>query len=202
MAHVKGFNASCRVPWWHLPVGLFDSEEEYCRRYGPQCRSAKFCVVRDPRTRIFSQFGALRYHAREFLREAPDVVEWVLKPGSRQAYVRSFRAYIRRIKRNPCFGYGMHFGQYDMVFDKSGKRLCDHVLRFEDLGKGAFEELMQEHGMCDVRLGERKVNQHVGFAFRWNAVSEKVRQWVLKFYHKDFEAFYPEVLENPMVPLT
>lgn len=202
------------VPHWHLPPNYFLYEERYASWNNTYANATLFAVVRNPFDRFISQYF---YHMDEMSRRPDDYLsdpknlnDWVHErltkldviPNNLREPIHAGTNTTLLGKLNYFLGLGHFIPQYDFIFDKDGRRVIEHVLRFENLTT-EFAALMDSYGLGDVvqlpRKAEGKGRQshHRGLGVA-NLTSVNIRL-IESYYLRDFQAFgYPTVNDVPV----
>ena len=162
---------------WHTPPHWFQSV--------PFEFDDTFTIVRDPYTRMISQFyckyrGYPRTGGKGFERRINNATilnEWIQNLLSKMPIKKA------------------HFlPQHHYVYDKHGNRMIDHVIKLENLND-EFARLMNEYDI-DVRLPETKINSRkADSALTVDDLDDKSIKLINRAYHDDFDRFNYKMIQ-------
>jgi Sulfotransferase family len=169
------------TPIWHVPSHRWDDAIAFnttstrLRIYPPNI--PRFCVVRHPYERLISEYYFV--HAtrlgtsvvdpsNQSILSAEHMNEW----AQRMLAERRIFAYSSGLGNNsstndpwrwfPKHYYGAHgghwIGQYDYVYDHTGRQRVDHVLKFENI-TAEFDDLMTRYALTNMTLLARPLHQ-------------------------------------------
>ena len=160
--NLKGYGGA--PPHWHRPIKDF-------KRY-PYNKDVKlFTVVRNPYDRVVSEC---------FCKWGGKFIEGEIENKE------DFNFYIKQRLSNLKSEKFHHFKpQYLYIYDKSGKRIVDYILKFENL-QDDFKKLMQEFGL-NIELDE--ITNRSFKKFTTNDINKENILLINKIYQKDFKIF-------------
>eukprot|EP01084_Bolivina_argentea_P309489 535338_1 len=180
------------VSFWHIPlrwwIKYFDTHanNSVIKHYFDLDKVDYFCVVRNPVTKMISEFRYLTqyYYNIDIKCDAYSMNKWIHKELSE---------YKKRIAVNTkeyCY-IGWHFvAQYDFVYDVNGNQICKNVLHFENL-KEEFKSLMKQYNLWPninidtVHNPSLKCNT----LFTIDNITNSNKQLIYELYRNDFETF-------------
>lgn len=149
-----------KVSIWHLPLRFY--------QHNPYANCITFCVVRNPYTRMVSEFTCPHIGYRGVA--TPQILNtWI-------------QQHLKKIQKNP-FSYGLHFiPQHLYVYDKEMKPMITHVLHFENL-KTEFKEF------CDRYQLKLLLSEHANKRSQKVTVenlSQETKKLIESVYQQDF----------------
>jgi hypothetical protein len=153
--------AGGKGPFWHRPIRDLDVAVQ--RRYD------WFMVVRDPYTRMISEFYYLN---------PSEVTESCTKEFFNQTVSRGIRSW------QTLHNYGHYRPQTHYRPTEDG--VVMHILRFEDLNH-SFNRLMEAYGLPMRLLGTRVPTER---RFTVSDFSEETIQLINDVYHESFDDFH------------
>ena len=169
------------VPY-HIPPRHFMPDYSYYDK----SKYKLFCIVRNPFSRILSEYIYLYKYSKQF-KQIP-IEEFC----SIRVFNENLENLIGDFEHNQCHLNCHGLPQYDFVYDINGDLVCDHVLRFEHLEE-EFTALMELYGLviplihynqrehCNGKNGEHEL--------KMADISASNRQLIIDLYSKDFLHF-------------
>eukprot|EP01084_Bolivina_argentea_P008476 15857_1 len=150
-----------------------------------------FCIVRNPFTRILSEYIYLHDNVLE------DVL--ISAHCSVDAFNEQIKQLITDFKAHACHLNCHGLQQYEYVYDLNGNLICDYVLRFENLNK-EFEDLMIQYGL-NMTLMKSNERHHCNSIdgeneLTINDISLENRQLIIDYYKNDFIHFNYSQIPN------
>ena len=148
--------------YWHIPPKHFSSSSPY---YTDE--HGTFCVIRDPYERIVSEY---KYRNKSST-DPKHMNEWItqhLKPE-----------YTEKGQLNCHF-----LPQYNYVYNDLGTKICDHVLRFENLSE-EFNTLTNKYNI-DLQLDKNRKDNVSNDILTVDDLNEENKQLIRTIYHADF----------------
>eukprot|EP01084_Bolivina_argentea_P309488 535337_1 len=200
---------------WHIPLSV------WMKYYSMKGRRNKnqiskyynlenvdyFCVVRNPLTKIISEYKYLvssRSSSESFganlLQNEVDLYdehdfcdENVMNLWIQKAIIK----YQKLLNKNSKLYYcerGCHFvRQYDFVYDEMDKQICKHIIHFENLNE-ELNDLLLEYNLPEISKELLQIHDNVG-AYCSDAhlyvlnLTNYTKSIVYNMYKKDFIAF-------------
>jgi len=133
--------SGAKCSYWHTPPSQFPQPNPYA---DPDYEV--FCVVRDPWTRLVSEFIYTWTHYRKFM--AKDLKN---KECDRVTFNIWLKGMLASMERGNVYMNNCHMlPQYHFIKGQQGRTWCKHVLRFENL-TSHFNKLMREWNL-DIRM--------------------------------------------------
>ena len=161
---------ACSV--WHYPPSM---DEELARDYA---NCSTFCVVRDPLRRFVSEYFYISRHRRT--------------PGplcNQRMFEEYANATLQRLMEDPWIDDCHHVPQAYYLTSFTGRRLCDHIVRYKNLQE-ELSKVLKFYRDVDVRETKLPagVNSVPGRCKLENlSVSEELQQRLRDFFHLDYE---------------
>lgn len=159
----------------------------YKRKLSPEeSEYFKFTYVRNPFERLVSCYES-KYHTdkkydnhKGFLRFDTYLFGYLRKD-------KGFDNFVRRIVHIPDKCMDPHFQlQYDIIYDKNGKKLVDHIGQYENLAED-FKQIQEKYGLKELPYYN---NSGGGKKRDWKSYyTLETAELVYKKYKKDFECF-------------
>ena len=179
-------------PFWHRPIQRLPAKLQ-----GLYSNSTIFTIVRNPFEKIVSEYyykRTLKPRSKE--NEKDKFNRWIIQS------LKQFSGCIQRggssepkhlslkpddIKNKSCYFHngGHLIPQYDYIFDENGKKMVDHILRFENF-TAEFLELVRDINFTadtDIRLRERKDSSKLTV----EDLSPRAKGFIRNVYKRDFE---------------
>jgi hypothetical protein len=148
--------------YWHIPPKYFSSSSHYNTD-----EDGSFCVIRDPYERMVSEY---KYRNKSST-DPKHMNEWLtqhLKPE-----------YTEKGEMNCHF-----LPQYNYVYNDIGTKICDHVLRFENLSED-FNTLTNKYNL-DLQLDEGRKDNVSNNNLTVDDLNQENKDLIRKIYHSDF----------------
>lgn len=156
--------STTKCTYWHLPPKYFQMNNSYDS-------DDTFCVIRDPKKRMVSEY-AYRHKDMEDKNNKESMNEWLKENLNDENVYHG--------------GKNCHFvPQYEYIYDDSGQKTCDTVLKFDNL-TNEFNELMTENGI-DLKLNDTVRHNKSNFNLTVDDIDEENMKKIFKYYRKDFE---------------
>eukprot|EP01083_Nonionella_stella_P091768 256629_1 len=193
----------CGISIWHIPTRYIlqyihanEDEKHSLSLYFNQQLYDYFCVVRNPFTRIISQY---QYS-----------ILWSWKNLNKYGWSDTFGRYPKH-KRMWCTAKALNFWikyyliaaneslcvddchwapQYQYIFDSYGNRICNHILHFENLTM-EFNALMHKYNLHQLLDLNGTHFKPAAFCKQLSLddVSEETKRLIYEFYEIDFNTF-------------
>lgn len=203
------------APFWHIPPRYYrmleSSQNQEAQLFPNPYPLSKplFAVVRNPYTRILSQWYYVTINnfkkTQEYANNADHMNEFVHKA------LTEFQKHTDPIadmtRENSYWIEDGHFiPQYDYIFDLDGKKIVQHVLKFESL-QDDFNTMMSKYGESSLQLGTEHANKSniSDKKLSANDLTDANLLLIQRIYGKDFAVFGYERLirpKNDAMPVT
>ncbi|CAK9056118.1 unnamed protein product [Durusdinium trenchii] len=153
---------------WHYPPSV---DEQLAQIYA---NCSTFCVVRDPIMRFMSEYFYMSKHKH--------VQGDLCDPGKFEQYANET---LQRLGEDPFVDDCHLVPQAYYLSSKDGRRLCDHIIRYEHLQTELTQLLKWYHNLSETASQLRVVNQ----ARRCDSVamSPQLRRRLQEFFRVDYE---------------
>jgi len=180
-------DSSRGIPFWHLPLQLFEKiPSEFDVSYYDEDTDV-FVVVRNPYERLVSEY---RY-----------TMGFNRLQNYTAAYMNQYLLELLQQKPNKDFyiEQGHYIPQYNYVFNGNGRRMVNHILRFDHLIED-FAKLVNLYPkyLKGVKLSSKRKLQNQDRSLSVDDLSKEVLELTEFVYAKDFEYFgFDKITENP-----
>mmetsp|Transcript_116058 Transcript_116058/g.323274 ORF Transcript_116058/g.323274 Transcript_116058/m.323274 type:complete len:246 (+) Transcript_116058:71-808(+) len=162
-----GRDGGGKCHFWHVPP----STDPLLQRSYARCDT--FCVVRHPVDRLISQWQFI--HRRDPC-DLAGFVSWVSEE-------------LTAFEMNPARADCHLVAQADFVFSTDGSRICQHLIRYENL-TAEFDALMRRF---ELKIRLRRKDWHHKKCNLSQHLPQSTQARIKKAYTRDFEAFaYPQ----------
>ena len=159
---------------WHVPP-------RFCGQHNPYKNSATFCVVRDPVSRIVSEYKW--FHADDHSKDNPtDMNTWL------DNMLTENNVYVTGGIDGHGHKHGHLFPQHFYVYNTSGKKTCDHVLLMDDLTH-QFNRLMKQYGIDTVRMTDDTRYNDSDFTVSESDIDPSNLSKIRELYKEDFKLY-------------
>ena len=159
---------------WHVPPRFYG-------QHNPYKNSATFCVVRDPVSRIVSEYKW--FHADDHSKDNPtDMNTWL------DNMLTENNVYITGGIDGHGHKHGHLFPQHFYVYNTSGKKTCDHVLLMDDLTH-QFNRLMKQYGIDTVRMTDDTRYNDSDFTVSESDIDPSNLSKIRELYKEDFKLY-------------
>jgi len=179
---------------WHLPSYYFSDLRNHTWPANPYANATLFSIVRNVYDRLVSEYHYAAKYVRRWdddMRNSVDVMNRWFKGRLANLSDRDRGNLTEGRVGNPSYfiSLGHWIPQRDFVYDHTGRKVVDHVLKYETLHED-FAKLMDIYGMNislhsrDVRTG-RSYEKKIGVA----ELQPDVLKLINEIYADDFEEF-------------
>lgn len=156
---------------WHIPP-------RYLKVYNPYEKYDTFCVVRDPVSRILSEYKWF-YNYNKEKDNAKDLNDWLDKVLTKD------NVYITGGVDRIGLMDGHMFPQYFFIYDENGNQTCNHILKMDNL-TFEFNSLMKKYNY-NIRLADTNIqNKSSDFRITEKDINESNLKRIKDFYYIDF----------------
>jgi len=172
---------------WHLPPYFFDNLHP---DYNPYAHADLFAVVRNPYTRMISEYyyrgKQIRLETNEQLNDPERMNEWLefrLKERLKlidHPYPWSEKLY--------CFPTGGHFIPQRKFTHHGHRQVVTHILRFENLSE-EFNELMNMYGLNLTLSKSKRIYETTDKQLGIENCTDRVLELIKEVFREDFETF-------------
>lgn len=156
---------------WHVPP-------RYLKQYNPYEKYDTFCVVRNPTSRILSEYKWFHNYNKE-KDNANDLNNWLERVLTKNNIY--FTGGVDRIGLMD----GHLFPQYFFIYDENGNQTCNYILKMENL-TFEFNELMKKYNY-NLRLSNTDYrNKSIDFEITEKDINKENLKLINELYYIDF----------------
>ena len=148
--------------YWHIPPKYMKDDNLYEK-------DETFCVMRDPYSRIVSEF-AYQNQRDPTKNNKSELNGWIKKV----------------LSQKNKWAYNCHLlPQSEYIYDEEGTKLCDNILPFDNLTQ-SFNDLMQDKNI-DVKMEKTRNDNKTYFNLSVKDIDDENLKRIFDYYKKDFE---------------
>jgi hypothetical protein len=155
-------NDSPNCSYWHVPPKYFSTSSHYATD-----KDGTFCIVRNPYERMVSEYK----YRNPSSKDPKHMNDWIIQHLTPEYTEQG--------------DFNCHFlPQYNYVYDNLGSKLCDNVLRFENLSED-FNNLTSKYNI-DLKLDDDRKDNKSNNNLSIDDLNEETKYLIKTIYHNDF----------------